>query len=61
MSIISLKKKLDKGAKIDMKNKSIINLNLPSNKRDAACVEFVNYRLSETQKNYLSNLMALTI
>ena len=36
-----------------MKNKSIINLNLPSNKRDAACVEFVNYRLSETQKEYL--------
>ena len=46
-------KKLDKGAKIDMKNKSIINLNLPTNKRDATCVEFVNYRLSETQKNYL--------
>ena len=46
-----LVKKLDKGAKIDMKNKSIINLNLPTNKRDAACVEFVNYRLSETQKN----------
>ena len=36
-----------------MKNKSIINLNLPKNKRDATCVEFVNYRLSETQKNYL--------
>ena len=36
-----------------MKNKSIINLNLPTNKRDATCVEFVNYRLSETQKNYL--------
>ena len=53
MPIISLKKKLDKGAKIDMKNNSIINLNLPSNKRDAACVEFVNYRLSETQKEYL--------
>ena len=48
-----LVKKLDKGAKIDMKNKSIINLNLPKNQRDAACVEFVNYRLSETQKNYL--------
>ena len=47
-----LAKKLDKGAKIDMKNKSIINLNLPTNPRDAACVEFVNYRLSETQKNY---------
>ena len=46
-------KKLDKGAKIDMKDKSIINLNLPTNQRDAACVEFVNKRLSETQKNYL--------
>ena len=50
-----LAKKLDKGAKIDMKNKSIINLNLPTNPRDAACVEFVNYRLSETQKNYLKH------
>ena len=48
-----LVKKLDKGAKIDMKNKTIINLNLPTNQRDATCVEFVNYRLSETQKNYL--------
>ena len=48
-----LSKKLDKGAKIDMKNKSIINLNFSTNQRDAACVEFVNYRLSETQKNYL--------
>ena len=48
-----LAKKLDKGAEIDMKNKSVINLSLPSNKRDAACVEFVNYRLSETQKEYL--------
>ena len=53
MSIISLRKKLDKGAKIDMKNNAITNLNLPTNPRDAACVEFVNYRLSETQKNYL--------
>ena len=48
-----LSKKLDKDATIDMKNKSIINLNLPTNPRDATCVEFVNYRLSETQKNYL--------
>ena len=46
-------KKLDKDTTIDMKNKSIINLNLPTNQRDATCVEFVNYRLSETQKNYL--------
>ena len=48
-----LAKKLDKDTTIDMKNKSIINLNLPTNPRDATCVEFVNYRLSETQKNYL--------
>ena len=50
-----LAKKLDKGADIDMKNKSIINLNLPSNQRDAACVEFVNYKITETQKEYLKN------
>ena len=54
MSIINLKKKLDKGADIDMKNKSIINLDLPSNQRDAACVEFVNYRIDDmTQKKFL--------
>ena len=56
-----LVKKLDKDGVIDMKNNSIINLNLPSNQRDAACVEFVNYRIDDmTQKNF-SNLMALTI
>ena len=49
-----LEKKLDKGADIDMKNKSIINLDLPSNQRDAACVEFVNNRIDDmTQKNFL--------
>ena len=49
-----LAKKLDKGADIDMKNKSIINLDLPSNQRDAACVEFVNYRIDDmTQKKFL--------
>ena len=49
-----LEKKLDKGADIDMKNKSIINLDLPSNQRDAACVEFVNYRIDDmTQKKLL--------
>ena len=53
MSKISLKKKLDKGSDIDMKNKSITNLKLPSNQKDATNVEFVNKRLSETQKNYL--------
>ena len=47
-------KKLDKDVDIDMKNNSIINLNLPSNQRDAACVEFVNYRIDDmTQKNFL--------
>ena len=56
-----LVKKLDKDGDIDMKSNSIINLNLPSNPRDAACVEFVNYRIDDmTQKNF-SNLMALTI
>ena len=38
-----------------MKNKSIMNLDLPSNKRDAACVEFVNYRIDDmTQKKFLT-------
>ena len=54
MSKISLKKKLDKGSDIDMKNNSIINLDLPSNQRDAACVEFVNNRIDDmTQKKFL--------
>ena len=54
MSIRNLKKKLDKGADIDMKNKSIINLDLPSNQRGAACVEFVNNRIDDmTQKKFL--------
>ena len=49
-----LVKKLDKAADIDMKNNSIINLDLPSNPRDTACVEFVNYRVNEiTQKKFL--------
>ena len=49
-----LEKKLDKGADIDMKNKSIINLDLSSNQRDAACVEFVNNRIDDmTQKTFL--------
>jgi len=49
-----LVKKLDKEVDIDMKNRSITNLNLPSNKRDAACVEFVNYRIEDiTQKMFL--------
>ena len=44
-------KKLDKDGDIDRKNNSIINLNFPSNQRDAACVEFVNYRIDDmTQK-----------
>ena len=49
-----LVKKLDKEVDIDMKNNSIINLDLPSNPRDAACVEFVNYRIDDiTQKKFL--------
>ena len=37
-----------------MKNKSIINLDLTSNQRDAACVEFVNNRIDDmTQKKFL--------
>ena len=49
-----LVKKLDKEADVDMKNNSIINLNLPSNLRDAACVEFVNYRIDDiTHKKFL--------
>ena len=42
-----LVKKLDKDVDIDMKNNSIINLNLPSNPRDAACAQFVNYRIDD--------------
>ena len=53
MSTISLKKR-DKAADIDMKNHLITNLELPSNQRDAAGVEFVNYRINnEAQKNFL--------
>ena len=49
-----LEKKLDKGSDIDMKNNSIINLDFPSNQRDAACVEFVNNRIDDmTQKKFL--------
>ena len=49
-----LVKKLDKDGDIDRKNNSIINLNLPSIQRDAACVEFVNYRIDDmTQKKFL--------
>ena len=49
-----LEKKLDKAADIDMKNHFITNLDLPSNQRDAACVEFVNYRIDDvTQKEFL--------
>ena len=49
-----LVKKLDKEVDVDMKNHSITNLNLPSNPRDAACVEFVNYRIDDvTSKKFL--------
>ena len=37
-----------------MKNRLITNLKLPSNPRDAACAEFVNYRIDDiTQKTFL--------
>jgi len=45
--------KLDKAADIDMKNHSITNLNLPSNQRDAACVEYVNYRINTEAPKYV--------
>ena len=46
-----LVKKLDKAADIDMKNNSIINLDLPSNPRDAA---YVNNKIDDmTQKKFL--------
>ena len=36
-----------------MKNHSITNLELPTNQRDAACAEFVNYRIkNETEKTF---------
>ena len=38
-----------------MKNKSITNLKFPSNQKDATSVEFVNKRITETQKEYLKN------
>ena len=56
-----LVKKLDKEVDIDMKNNSIINLDLPSNPRDAACVEFVNYRIDDMTQKSFSKLMALTV
>ena len=43
--------KLDKAADIDMKNHSITNLELPSNPRDATCVEYVNYRINTEAPN----------
>ena len=56
-----LEKKLDKAADTDMKNHSITNHNLPSNQRDAACVEFGNYRIDDITQKSFSNLMALTV
>ena len=50
-----LEKKLDKAADIDMKIHSITNLDLPSNQRDAASVEFVNYRIKQLNETYMSS------
>ena len=37
-----------------MKNHSIINLDLPTNLRDATCVEYVNYKVrDETDKKFV--------
>ena len=52
-----LEKKLDKAADIDVKNHSITNLDLPSNQRDAACVEFVNYRIKQLNETHISSLL----
>ena len=38
-----------------MKNHSITNLDLPSNQRDAACVEFVNYRIKQLNETHISS------
>ena len=50
-----LEKKLDKAADIDMKNHSVTNLELPSNQRDATCVEFVNYRIKQLNETHISS------
>ena len=55
MSTISLKKKLDKAADIDMKNHLITNVHLPSNQRDAACVEFVNNKIKQLNETHISS------
>ena len=52
--------KLDKGADIDMKNNSIINLDLPTNPREAACAEYVNFKVRDEMGKKLSKLMVLT-
>ena len=46
-------KKLDRDVDIDMKNNWMVNLKFPSNQKDATSVEFVNKRITETQKNFL--------
>ena len=46
--------KLDKAADIDMKNHSITNLELSTNLRNAACPEYVNYKIrDETEKRFV--------
>ena len=52
---VSLKKKLDKAADIDMKNHLITNLHPPSNQRDAACVEFVNNKIKQLNETHISS------
>ena len=38
-----------------MKNHLITNRDLPSNQRDAACVEFVNYRIKQLNETHISS------
>ena len=46
--------KFDKGAGINKKNHLVYNLGLPSNPTDAACTEYVNYKIrDETDKKFV--------
>jgi len=45
--------KLDKAADMDTKKHTITNLDLPSNPRDATCVEYVNDRINVEAKKYV--------
>ena len=53
-----LVKKLDKGAKIDMKNNAITNLNLPTNQKETQHVSSLSTTDLVKHKKIISNLMA---